>query len=37
LNERIDVAYREKYAGSPYLQSMISERARAATVRIEPV
>lgn len=36
LNERIDAAYRTKYAGSPYLGSMISERARAATVQITP-
>ncbi len=35
-NDRIDDAYREKYAGSPYLGAMISERARRATVRIVP-
>jgi hypothetical protein len=34
INERIDDAYRAKYGGSPYLAPMISERARAATVRI---
>jgi hypothetical protein len=34
VNDRIDDAYREKYAGSPYLKAMISTRARAATVRI---
>lgn len=34
INERVDKAYREKYSGSPYLKSMISERARAATVRV---
>lgn len=36
INEKIDRAYRDKYAGSPYLGSMISERARAATIRILP-
>ncbi|MFV0592458.1 MAG: DUF2255 family protein [Draconibacterium sp.] len=34
LNEKIDDAYRQKYSSSPYLQSMISERARATTVRV---
>lgn len=34
INERIDEAYREKYSTSPYMQSMISERAKAATVRV---
>ena len=34
LSDRIDDAYRKKYAGSPYLNSMIGTRARAATVRI---
>jgi hypothetical protein len=34
INERIDAAYRAKYASSPYLSPMISPRARAATVRI---
>lgn len=34
LNEEIDNAYRAKYSDSPYLQSMISERAKAATIRI---
>ena len=34
INEKIDAAYREKYSRSPYLKSMISERAKAATVRI---
>ena len=33
---RIDDAYRAKYAGSSYLNAMIGERARAATVRITP-
>jgi len=36
INEKIDQAYRDKYAGSPYLNSMISERAKAATVKILP-
>jgi len=34
INEKIDEAYREKYSSSPYLQSMISERAKEATVRV---
>lgn len=36
INDRIDEAYRTKYNGSPYLRPMISERARAATVKIMP-
>jgi hypothetical protein len=36
INDRIDDAYRAKYAGSPYLKPMIGERARAATVRVMP-
>lgn len=36
LNDRIDDAYRAKYASSPYLKPMIGERARAATVRVVP-
>ncbi len=36
INDRIDDAYRAKYRGSPYLQPMISERSRAATVRVVP-
>lgn len=36
LQQRIDDAYCAKYASSPYLAPMISERARAATVRILP-
>jgi hypothetical protein len=35
INNRIDAAYSEKYAGSPYLP-MISARTRAATVRVDP-
>lgn len=34
LADRIDDAYRAKYATSPYLGSMISARARSATVQI---
>jgi hypothetical protein len=36
LNDRIDAAYRAKYAMSPYLAPMISARARSATVRVAP-
>ncbi|WP_246129365.1 DUF2255 family protein [Verticiella sediminum] len=36
INDRIDDAYRTKYSGSQYLQHMIGERSRAATVRIIP-
>jgi hypothetical protein len=36
LNDRIDDAYRAKYHGSPYLEPMIGNRARAATVRVTP-
>ena len=36
INDRIDEAYRAKYRGNPYLVSMISARARSATVRITP-
>lgn len=36
LHDRIDDAYRTKYKGSPYLKPMIGERARTATVRVEP-
>jgi hypothetical protein len=35
-NDRIDEAYRAKYKDSPYLKPMIGERARSATVKIEP-
>ncbi|WP_042662423.1 DUF2255 family protein [Haloferax sp. ATB1] len=34
--DRIDEAYREKYEESQYLKPMVSERARAATVRVIP-
>ncbi len=36
IQDCIDEAYRTKYAGNPYLDSMGSGRARAATVRITP-
>lgn len=36
MNDRIDEAYRAKYAKSPYLKPMIGDRARAATIRIAP-
>ena len=36
INDRIDNAYKVKYRGSPYLNRMISVRARAATVGILP-
>jgi hypothetical protein len=36
MNDRIDDAYRAKYANSPYLKPMISAGARSATVRVLP-
>ena len=36
INDRIDDAYRAKYADSPYLSPMISERARSTTVKVVP-
>jgi hypothetical protein len=36
INDRIDEAYRTKYAGSPYLRPMSGARARSATVRVVP-
>jgi hypothetical protein len=36
INDHIDAAYRAKYSGSPYLDSMISARARSATVKVIP-
>ena len=36
INDAIDDAYRAKYRGNPYLDSMIGPRARAATVKITP-
>ncbi len=36
INDRIDDAYRAKYASSEYLPPMVGRRARAATVRVSP-
>jgi len=36
INDRIDEAYRTKYRKSPYLEPMLSTRARSATVKIVP-
>ncbi|MGO9436941.1 MAG: DUF2255 family protein [Terracidiphilus sp.] len=36
IGDRIDVAYRAKYRGSPYLKPMIGARARSATIKIVP-
>ncbi|MEV5027425.1 DUF2255 family protein [Paenibacillus sp. LPE1-1-1.1] len=36
INDLIDNAYRRKYNGDPYLNSMISTRARSATVKVVP-
>lgn len=36
LGDRIDAAYRAKYPGSRYLESMLGAGPRAATVRIAP-
>jgi hypothetical protein len=36
INDRIDTAYRVKYANSAYLAPMVSARSRSATVRINP-
>ncbi|WP_312362382.1 DUF2255 family protein [Sphingobacterium sp.] len=36
INTKIDEAYRSKYRDSPYLSPMISEPAKAATIKIIP-
>ena len=36
VNDAVDVAYRAKYGSSPYLSSMIGERAHSATVKVVP-
>lgn len=36
INDFIDNAYRAKYKGNPYLNSMIGAQARSATVKIMP-
>lgn len=37
VNDRIDAAYAQKYAGSPYLLPMVAAGPRAATVEIMPL
>lgn len=37
INNLIDEAYKRKYSSSPYLAHMISNRARAASVKIIPL
>ena len=37
INDRIDEAYRAKYASSAYLMPMIGARARSATLRVLPI
>ena len=37
INNAIDEAYKKKYNSRPYLSAMISNRARAATVKIIPI
>lgn len=36
INQQIDAAYRAKYGSSRYLDTMLGERASAATLRIRP-
>ncbi|MGB7837900.1 MAG: DUF2255 family protein [Terrimicrobiaceae bacterium] len=36
INGLVDVAYRARYHGSPYLSSMLGTRARSATVKVMP-
>lgn len=36
LNNQIDQAYRQKYAGSPYLMPMLASGPRQATVQVMP-
>lgn len=36
LQAKIDEAYKSKYGSSPYLGSMISDRAKNATIKISP-
>jgi hypothetical protein len=36
VTDAVDDAYRQKYAGNPYLAPMIRNEVRAATVRIRP-
>ncbi|HKD07162.1 MAG TPA: DUF2255 family protein [Bryobacteraceae bacterium] len=37
IQERIDDAYRAKYKASPYLNSMIGDRVRSATMKVTPL
>jgi hypothetical protein len=36
LDALVDAAYQDKYGGSPYLAPMLTDRVRAATVRVDP-
>lgn len=36
INHKIDQAYKEKYGVSPYLNAMISERTKEATIQVLP-
>lgn len=36
LNDRIDAAYSQKYAGNPYLPPMVAAGPKAATVEVSP-
>jgi hypothetical protein len=36
INDRVDDAYRTKYATSPYLAAMLAERPRSTTIKITP-
>ena len=36
INDLVDQAYRAKYRGSPYLDSMVGAGARSATVKVMP-
>ena len=36
INNFIDSAYEKKYKGSPYLKPMIKDRARSATIKVNP-
>lgn len=36
LDTRVDAAYEAKYGGSPYLPPMLTDKVRAATVRVDP-
>jgi hypothetical protein len=36
INDQIDEAYRAKYSDSSYLGSMVSKKARSATIRVLP-